>query len=265
MGRLRKPPPAEVQKLLNESAERYNRPEFIADDPISLPHAFSDPRDREIIGFWTAMLAWGRRDTIINKSRELAELMGNEPYKFIIEHKEEDRARFAEWKHRTFQYTDTLYFLEWLQRYYRKNESLENAFSDHMQAEDEDLTNALIGFHDQFFDLPFAPQRTRKHVATPLRKSRCKRLCMYLRWMVRQDDQGVDFGQWTSIKPSQLCMPLDVHVERVARQLKLLKRKACDWQAVLELTERLRLIDPNDPVRFDYALFGLGVVGDAIF
>ncbi|MEM6397220.1 MAG: TIGR02757 family protein [Bacteroidota bacterium] len=262
MGRLRKPPPAEVQKLLHESADRYNQREFIGQDPISLPHAFTDLRDREIIGFWTAMLAWGRRDTIINKSRELVELMGNEPYKFVTEHREKDRARFVDWKHRTFQYTDTLYFLEWLQRYYSENDSLEDAFARHMQDDDEDLTHALIGFHDQFFALPFAPQRTRKHVATPLRKSRCKRLCMYLRWMVRQDDKGVDFGDWKSIRPDQLCIPLDVHVERIARRLKLLKRKACDWTAVLELTERLRLIDPHDPVRFDFALFGLGVIDD---
>ncbi|MEO0626159.1 MAG: TIGR02757 family protein [Bacteroidota bacterium] len=254
----------EVQKLLIDSAERYNQPKFITQDPISLPHAFQDPRDREIIGFWTAMLAWGRRDTIINKSWELVELMGHEPYTFITEHKEKDRSRFSEWKHRTFQYTDTLYFLEWLQRYYHEHESLETAFSSHLTDEDEDITRALSGFHEQFFSLPFAPQRTRKHIATPVRKSRCKRLCMFLRWMVRQDDKGVDFGQWKTIRPSQLCMPLDVHVERVARKLGLLERKACDWAAVQELTSRLKLIDKEDPVRFDFALFGLGVLNDDI-
>ncbi|MEM6879662.1 MAG: TIGR02757 family protein, partial [Bacteroidota bacterium] len=199
------------------------------------------------------------------KSWELVELMGHEPYKFITEHKEKDRSRFSDWKHRTFQYTDTLYFLEWLHRYYLENDSLEAAFADHLREEDEDITNAIGGFHEQFFALPFAPQRTRKHVATPVRKSRCKRLCMFLRWMVRQDDKGVDFGQWNRIKPGQLCMPLDVHVERVARKLKLLNRKACDWMAVQELTQQLRQIDREDPVRFDFALFGLGVLDDATF
>ncbi|MEM7572835.1 MAG: TIGR02757 family protein [Bacteroidota bacterium] len=259
------PTPAEVQKTLNTYADKYNHSDFIAADPISIPHRFTRLQDREIIGFWTAMLAWGQRVTIINKANELVALMGGEPYAFIRDHREEDRARFADWKHRTFQYTDTLYFLEWLQRFYREQESLETAFSDHLAPDEEDITAALVGFHEQFFSLPFAPQRTRKHVATPARKSRCKRLCMFLRWMVRQDNRGVDFGHWTNIRPSQLCMPLDVHVERVARRLNLLQRKQTDWIAVQELTSRLRAFDPADPVRYDFALFGLGVLqGDEL-
>ena len=187
--------------------------------------------------------------------------MGGEPYRFITEHREEDRARFADWKHRTFTYTDTLYFLEFLQRYYREHASLETAFSAHLRPEDADIGPALTGFHNHFFSLPDAPSRTRKHVATPARKSRCKRLCMFLRWMVRQDDRGVDFGDWTRIRPAQLCLPLDVHVDRVARHLGLLERKQTDWKAVEELTAACRRLDPEDPAKYDFALFGMGVEG----
>ncbi|WP_020567050.1 TIGR02757 family protein [Neolewinella persica] len=250
---------AELRATLDHYHDRYNRPDFIPDDPIGLVHAFDDPRDREVIGFWVATLAWGRRATIINKGAQLIELMGGEPYRFITEHREEDRARFADWKHRTFTYTDTLYFLEYLQRFYQENASLETAFSRHLTPEDQTIEPALIGFHNDFFSLPEAPQRTRKHVASPARKSRCKRLCMYLRWMVRQDDRGVDFGDWHQISPGQLCLPLDVHVERQARRLKLLKRKQTDWQAVLELTAAVRRFDPEDPGRYDFALFGMGI------
>lgn len=245
---------------LDTLADRYNQPGFILHDPISLPHAFEDRRDREIIGFWTAMLAWGQRKTILNKSLELVELMGGEPYRFIVEHQADERNRFQYWKHRTFNFEDTCYFLEWLQQYYREHDSLEEAFARHLNPEDEDIEKALLGFHEDFFSLPDAPKRTRKHVATPARKSRCKRLCMFLRWMVRQDDKGVDFGDWTNISPAQLCLPLDVHVERIARQFGLLKRKQCDWLAVKELTANLRVFDPNDPARYDFALFGMGVM-----
>ncbi|MGB3546808.1 MAG: TIGR02757 family protein, partial [Saprospiraceae bacterium] len=253
---------ARLREELEALVDRYNRPEFIAADPISLPHHYADRRDREIAGFWVAMLAWGNRTTIINKGRELLALMGDSPHDFIVNHRERDRAAFADWKHRTFNYTDTLYFLEVLQRHYRQHDSLETAFVRGMQAGDEDITGALTGFHDYFFSLPDSPDRTRKHVATPVRKSRCKRLCMYLRWMVRRDERGVDFGDWHGISPAQLCLPLDVHVERQARRLGLLTRKQCDWQAVRELTDRMRRLDPADPARYDFALFGLGVLGD---
>ncbi|SEQ46078.1 TIGR02757 family protein [Neolewinella agarilytica] len=252
---------AEVAATLNHYHDLYNKPDFIPDDPIGLVHAFNDVRDREIVGFWVATLAWGRRATIIDKGAQLIELMGGEPYRFITEHREEDRARFADWKHRTFTYTDTLYFLEFLQQYYREHDSLEEAFARHLRPEDRTIEAALRGFHNDFFSLPEAPARTRKHVATPERKSRCKRLCMYLRWMVRQDERGVDFGDWKQIRPDQLCLPLDVHVERVARQLGLLKRKQCDWKAVVELTDAVRRFDPEDPTKYDFALFGMGVEG----
>ncbi|MEL6925246.1 MAG: TIGR02757 family protein, partial [Bacteroidota bacterium] len=201
-----------LKALLDESVERHNRPDFIEHDPISIPHRFSQLQDIEIMGFWVAMLAWGQRVTIINKANQLIQLMDGAPYQFITQHEEKDRTRFLDFKHRTFNATDTLYFLEVLQRYYKEQQSLETAFAKYLTPEADNTEAALIGFHEQFFALPFAPQRTRKHIATPARKSTCKRLNMFLRWMVRSDDKGVDFGLWQRIQPAQLLMPLDVHV-----------------------------------------------------
>ena len=250
----------ELREYLDKYADLYNQPSFIELDPISIPHQYQRLQDIEITGFWTAMLAWGQRKTIINKSNELFSYMDNAPYDFVLHHQEQDRKALLKFKHRTFQPTDTLYFLEFLQNYYRENTSLETAFARHMRDTDETVEAALRGFHELFFSLPNAPQRTRKHLATPARKSSCKRLNMFLRWMVRKDGRGVDFGLWNKIKPNQLLMPLDVHVDRVARRLGLLQRKATDWLAVLELTENLRAFKPNDPVKYDFALFGIGVL-----
>ncbi|HMX39799.1 MAG TPA: TIGR02757 family protein [Saprospiraceae bacterium] len=247
-----------LRRYLDEAAMRFNGPHFIADDPISVPHRFERLQDREIIGFWAATLAWGQRKTIIQSALRLAELMDGAPYDFVLHHSEHERERFLDFKHRTFQATDTLWFLEFFQQYYRRHESLETAFARHLQAADTTTEPALLGFHRDFFDHPDAPRRTRKHVSTPERGSTCKRLNMYLRWMVRHDEAGVDFGLWKRIRPAQLLVPLDVHVERVARQLGLLHRPQTDWRAVLELTEALRAFDPDDPVRYDFALFGLG-------
>ncbi|MEM9821498.1 MAG: TIGR02757 family protein [Bacteroidota bacterium] len=249
-----------LKKQLDEQVKRYNHPDFIDTDPICIPHQFDRLQDIEIMGFWSAMLAWGQRKTIINKSNELIRLMGGQPYDFILHHREEDRKAFLSFKHRTFQATDTLYFLEFFQRYYREHTSLENAFSRHLKPEDDTVENALRGFHELFFSLPDSPRRTQKHIATPARKSSCKRLNMFLRWMVRQDDKGVDFGLWKDIRPAQLLMPLDVHVDRIARRYGLLTRKQRDWKAVLELTQKLRLYDAQDPVKYDFALFGIGVL-----
>ncbi|MGH1339678.1 MAG: TIGR02757 family protein [Aureispira sp.] len=252
-----------LRDWLNEQVELHNRPNFIEDDPIGLPHQFTQLQDIEIIGFWVSMLAWGRRSSIIKSGKRLIELMDNAPYDFIKNHTEKDRARFEQFKHRTFQPIDALYFLEFLQQYYQQNDSLETAFSQHLTQESETIEDALIGFHEGFFSLPNAPHRTKKHIATPVRKSTCKRLCMFLRWMVRHDDKGVDFGLWKEIQSSQLLMPLDVHVERVGRQLGLIERKQRDWKTVLELTAHLRELDANDPVKYDYALFGSGVLEKA--
>lgn len=207
------------------------------------------------------MLAWGRRATILDKGAQLIERLDGRPYKYIVEADTCDPAPLLDWKHRTFNFEDTQYFLQWLRWYYRRHDSLEDAFARYLHPDDEDVEPALRGFHELFFSLPDAPQRTRKHVATPARKSRCKRLCMFLRWMVRTDDRGVDFGQWSRIRPAQLCVPLDVHVERVARALGLLERKQNDWMAVQELTRRLRRFDAEDPAKYDFALFGMGVEG----
>lgn len=249
-----------LKAFLDDAVRRYNTPDFIPGDPVSIPHRFSRLQDREITGFWAATLAWGQRKTIIQNAQRLVDLMDGVPYDFIVQHEEQDRARFLEFKHRTFQATDTLFFLEFLQNFYRNSDSLEHAFARHLQPGDTTVENALAGFHRDFFNHPYAPERTRKHVATPERGSTCKRLNMFLRWMVRRDKAGVDFGVWTRIRPNQLLIPLDVHVDRVARRLGLLQRTQTDWKAVLELTEALRRLDPNDPVKYDFALFGLGVL-----
>ena len=251
-----------LQEYLDSCVEKYNQPNFIENDPICIPHQFTKLQDIEIMGFWTAMLAWGQRKTIINKANELVQLMDGSPHDFIKNHQEIDRKPFLQFKHRTFQPTDTLYFLEFFQQYYQQHSSLEDAFARFLKKEDKHTGNALIGFHDLFFALPDSPSRTRKHIATPARNSSCKRLNMFLRWMVRKDDKGVDFGLWHNIHPRQLLMPLDVHVDRVARRFNLLQRKQRDWKTVVELTNTLKEYDSEDPVKYDFALFGLGVMND---
>ncbi len=255
--------PSFVADLLEEKADQYNRPDFIVNDPVSIPHRFSLKQDIEIMGFWASMLAWGQRKTIINKCLELVSLMDNAPYDFVLNHKESDLKKFLLFKHRTFNATDTLYFLHFFQQYYRKHESLEYAFSHSMTAADPNIENGLVGFHNLFCDSENFSSRTRKHIATPIRKSSCKRLNMFLRWMVRKDDKGVDFGIWNSISPSQLVCPCDVHVDRVARLLGLIQRPVTDWRTAVELTSSLKLLNPADPVKYDFALFGLGIEGFA--
>jgi uncharacterized protein (TIGR02757 family) len=249
----------DLKNYLDDCVARYNVPDFIQNDPIGIPHRFEQLQDIEIMGFWVAMLAWGQRKSIINSALRLIEMMDNAPYDFMLHHQEKDRKRFVDFKHRTFQTIDTLYFLEFFQQYYQQNKSLETAFAQWLSPNDSHVEKALIGFHNQFFSLEAAPQRTRKHIATPERKSTCKRLNMFLRWMVRDDGKGVDFGLWKQIRPAQLLMPLDVHVERHARNFGLIQREKTDWLTVLELTETLRQFDPEDPVKYDFALFGLGV------
>ncbi len=248
---------AALKAYLEQAVCRYNTAAFIEGDPIWVPHRFHRLQDIEIAGFWAATLAWGQRKTIIQSTWRAMELMDGAPYEFIVGHREEDRQRFTTFYHRTFQPTDALYFLAFLQEHYRQHTSLETAFTQHMQPDDLTVERALVGFHRSFFNLPWAPERTRKHIPTPERGSTCKRLNMFLRWMVRCDNNGVDFGLWKRIRPAQLLLPLDVHVERVARRLGLLTRRQTDWKAVLELTEALRALDPEDPAKYDFALFGL--------
>lgn len=250
----------ELKAYLDKAVKQFNQPAFIVDDPISIPHKFNLLQDKEIIGFWVAMLSWGQRKTIINKANELIDYMDGTPYDFIQNHSEKDLKPLLNFKHRTFQATDTLYFIDFFKRYYAKHDSLEDAFASNLSSSDPTIEPALIGFQKAFFDHENAPRRTQKHVASPARKSTCKRLNMFLRWMVRKDKKGVDFGLWKKIKPAQLQIPFDVHVERVARELKLIKRKQRDWKTVLELTEALKQFDPKDPVKYDFALFGIGVL-----
>jgi uncharacterized protein (TIGR02757 family) len=247
--------------LLNEKFELFNQPDFIPHDPISIPHQFSLKQDIEITGFIAATLAWGQRKTIINKCNELIGLMDNAPYDFIKNHQDSDLRRFLAFKHRTFNATDTLYFLEFFKDFYSKNNSLEYAFLVGLKNNDENIKSGLENFQKVFFSLEDYPIRTRKHVATPARNSSCKRINMFLRWMVRKDNKGVDFGIWDKIKTSALVCPCDVHVERVARKLGLITRPKTDWQTAVELTQNLKQLDPIDPVKYDFALFGLGVEG----
>ncbi|MDH5474776.1 MAG: TIGR02757 family protein [Cyclobacteriaceae bacterium] len=250
--------------LLEKKFNQFNRVDFIEDDPIQIPHRFTKKQDIEIAGFFAAILAWGQRKTIINKCSELLHFMDDDPHQFILHHSENDLKVFENFKHRTFNSTDALYFIHFLNWFYSKYHSLEEGFVTGMDKNDDTIENGIIHFQSLFFSLEFAPQRTRKHIATPARKSACKRLNMYLRWMVRKDDKGVDFGIWNAIKPHQLVCPLDVHVERVAKKINLLKRKPTDWRAAIELTNALKLYDPIDPVKYDFALFGMGVEGFVI-
>jgi len=260
---------ASLKTFLDRKVDEYDQPSFIKSDPICIPHLFSKKQDIEIAGFFAAIFAWGNRTTIINKSKELMQLMDNAPYQFILEHEVSDLKRLMGFKHRTFNTTDLLYFIEFLKHHYTENKSLESAFFNDLTLSKDvakvsplggDLEGALNHFYNYFFSLEDSPARTVKHIASPQKKSTCKRLNMFLRWMVRKDDRGVDFGIWRKISPSQLICPIDVHVARVARHFKLLDRKATDWQAAVELTANLRSLDESDPVKYDFALFGLGVM-----
>jgi uncharacterized protein (TIGR02757 family) len=249
-----------IKDLLEMKYREYHCPEFIINDPISIPHKFSGLQDIEIAAFWTAILSWGQRPVIISKATELMQLMDNAPFDFVINHQEPDRKRFQSFVHRTFQYPDSLCFLDFFQKHYQTNKSLENAFLyDEMDSWNAEM--GLTHFHHYFFSIAEHMQRSKKHIANPASNSTCKRINMFLRWMVREDEMGIDFGLWKRIPISELMIPFDVHVENVARQLKLLIRKQRDWKAVEELTSALRKMDEKDPVRYDYALFGMGVMG----
>lgn len=250
----------QLQQFLNAKVKEYNTPAFIKDDPISIPHRFTLKQDVEIAGFFASIFAWGNRKMIINKTTELMQRMDHAPYAFCTDTDDQKLKSLLGFKHRTFNDTDLLYFVQFFQHHYAHYNSLEDAFAQWMQTDNATIEDALNGFYHYFFSLPHVPQRTKKHIASPQKASTCKRLNMYLRWMVRADDKGVDFGLWQRIKPSQLICPIDLHVGRVARKLNLLQRKQTDWQAAQELTQNLRALDAADPVKYDFALFGLGVV-----
>ncbi|MDY0904632.1 TIGR02757 family protein [Pedobacter sp. CFBP9032] len=264
----------ELKNFLDQKVAQYNQLDFISNDPVCIPHLFTKKQDIEIAGFFAAILAWGQRKTIINKCKELLGRMDNSPYEFMIHHSDDDLRGLLNFKHRTFNDTDLLYFVSFFKSHYQTFDSLEHAFvpkysilSDELLPTTAvDTTKTSISIEDSlnyfrayFFSLEDFPHRTKKHISSPTQKSTCKRLNMFLRWMVRKDNNGVDFGIWNTLQPADLICPCDVHVDRVGRLLGLINRKQTDWLTAVELTQHLKQFDTNDPVKYDFALFGLGV------
>lgn len=246
----------ELKSFLDEKAEFYENPSFLESDPLQIPHLFSQKEDIEISAFLTATIAWGNRKSIINNATRLMRLMDNAPYDFIKNHEEKDLESLHGFVHRTFNDSDLSFFIKAIQNCYQNHKGLEAIFSKYQ--EKDSLQRAISEFKKMFFELEHLP-RTQKHVSNPASGSAAKRINMFLRWMVRPNDKGVDFGLWKSLEPAQLSCPLDVHSGNVARKLKLLKRKQNDAKALAELDKNLRKLDSNDPVKYDFALFGLGV------
>jgi uncharacterized protein (TIGR02757 family) len=248
----------QIKNLLDSKKRLYNQPSFIKDDPVSIPHRFTKKQDIEISGLFAAVLAWGNRTSIINSCTKLMGWMDNSPHEFILNHEDTDLRKFLTFAHRTFNATDLLYFIHFLQYHYQKHNSLENAFVPEKKYKHDTVEQALVHFHNYFFSIEH-PERTKKHISTPQRKSACKRINMYLRWMVRKDKQGVDFGLWKKISMSQLVCPLDVHVASVAHRLGLIDNEKSNWHNAMQLTAALREMNPQDPAVYDYALFGIGM------
>lgn len=245
----------ELIEFLNEKVIQYNTPEFIDSDPIQIPRAFQLKEDIEIAGFLAATIAWGNRKMIIKNAHRIMDLMGNAPYDFVINHTEEDLERFEGFVHRTFNSEDLIFFIKSLQNIYANHGGLESVLTP--QKVQDNYQNAIHNFKKIFFEIPHL-NRTTKHISDPLKNSASKRINMYLRWMVRNDHTGVDLGIWKKHSPKNLHCPLDVHSGNVARKLGILKRKQNDWKALTELDNSLRAFDPKDPVKYDFALFGLG-------
>lgn len=252
----------EIKELLDDLFDYYNRKSFIESDPIQVPHQFTIPEDIEISGFLTATLAWGQRSVIIRNSLSMVEKMPDGPHKFLLSAKDYQLDTFANFQHRTFNGTDCVFFLRSLQNIYKNHGGLKQVFYDGYDLYGN-IPDCLRHFRNIFFSIPF-PGRTLKHIADIDSGSAAKRLNMFLRWMVRKDDRGVDFGLWNKIPASALYIPLDLHSGQSARELGLLKRKQNDWKSVSYLTHKLRELDPDDPVKYDYALFGLSAIGKNI-
>jgi uncharacterized protein (TIGR02757 family) len=248
--------PLELKSFLDEKVELYNKPHFIESDPVQIPHLFSQKEDIEIAGFLSATISWGNRKMIIKNSHKMMDLMGNSPYDFVMSHSEDDLERLETFVHRTFNGQDFVSFIKSLQHIYKNHNGLEAVFSKHQEL--NSMQKSISEFKKVFFEIPHQT-RTQKHISDPMNGSAAKRINMYLRWMCRQDKKGVDLGIWKSISPSLLSCPLDVHSGNVARKLELLTRKQNDGKALAELDLKLRELDPNDPVKYDFALFGLGI------
>lgn len=247
---------SELKDFLDEKVLQYNTLDFIESDPVQIPHLFTQKEDIEIAGFLSATIAWGNRKMIIKNSHKMMELMGNTPYDFVMSHSETDLERLESFVHRTFNGQDFLGFVKSLQNIYKNHGGLETVFAENQDT--NSMQKSISEFKKIFFEIPHL-SRTQKHISDPLNNSAAKRINMYLRWMCRQDNKGVDLGIWKSISPSKLSCPLDVHSGNVARKLGLLERKQNDAKALLELDTKLRLLDTYDPVKYDFALFGLGV------
>jgi uncharacterized protein (TIGR02757 family) len=246
----------ELKQFLDAKVEQYNTTKFIETDPIQIPHSFSKKEDIEIAAFLTATIAWGNRKSIINNAQRFMTLMDNAPYDFVMTHQPQDLEVFDGFVHRTFNAIDAVQFIKSLRHIYTKYNGLESVFKKNVK--NNSLQFSINKFKTLFFEIEH-PKRTQKHISDPLKNSAAKRLNMFLRWMVRPNDTGVDFGLWTTLSPSQLSCPLDVHSGNVARKLGLLKRKQNDAKALEELDKNLRQLDKKDPVKYDFALFGLGV------
>lgn len=254
-----RPALSELKEFLDEKVERYNTPSFIESDPISIPHRFTAKEDIEISGFLAATIAWGNRKMILRNANRIIELLDNSPYDFIMNSGDDDFDRIGHFVHRTFNTADLAYFLKALQNIYRNRGGMESIFTCYQ--DESSLQPAIHEFYNIFFELHHE-KRTERHVADPFKGSAAKKMNMYLRWMVRKDDRGVDFGLWKSIPPSVLSCPLDIHSGNIARKLGILTRKQNDAKAVAELDAFLRTLDKNDPAKYDFALFGLGVTGE---
>lgn len=249
----------QLKNYLDLKVEKYNQIDFIESDPIQIPHKFSKKEDIEIAGFLAATIAWGNRKMIIRNSNRMMDLMDNAPHDFITNYQESDLKNFEGFVHRTFNSDDFTQFIKSLRNIYENHGGIEKVFTKYQG--EHDMKEAIYQFKNTFFEIDHE-QRNTKHISNPLKGSAAKRINMYLRWMVRDDDKGVDFGIWKGISPSKLSIPLDVHSGRIARELNMLTRKQNDWKAVAELDKQLRLLDANDPVKYDYALFGIGVFDD---
>lgn len=247
---------AELKEFLDTKVTQYNNPKFIESDPILIPHQFQKKEDIEISGFLTATIAWGNRKSIINNANKLIGLLDHAPHDFVLNHKASDLEKLLPFVHRTFNGQDCIQFIKSLKHIYKTHNGLESVFSKY--AKNQSLQTSISKFKTTFFEIEHL-QRTQKHVSDPLKNSAAKRINMFLRWMVRQDNAGVDFGIWKSLSPALLSCPLDVHSGNVGRKLGLLKRKQNDGKALLELDTALKKLDPSDPVKYDFALFGLGV------
>lgn len=251
----------ELRDFLNEKTDQYNAPDFIENDPIQIPHRFSLKQDIEIAGFLAATISWGNRKSIINSADKMLDIMGNSPYDFVMNYSEKDLESIQDKSiHRTFNGQDFSYFIRQFNRIYNENESLESLFK--VKKTENNFLHAIERFRNGFLETE--KHRSHKHISSPYKNSSAKRIIMFLRWMVRKDKRGVDFGIWENIDQKNLSIPLDVHTGNISRKLGLVSRSQNDWKTVEELDIAIRKFDEKDPAKYDFALFGLGVTKELL-